>query len=247
MPNGKVRFRDPAGHVRIGTWESTTITAGGRTYDPADVTILPPTSPSKVVCVGLNYQDHVAELDRDPPDEPTLFVKPPNTVTGHGTRISLPTRTGRCDPEAELGVVIGEQARNVHARTATDVVAGYTIVNDLSNREAQFTDEGYDLFRGKVFDDAAPIGPVVTPPEQVPDDATIELRVNGERRQQSSIDQLIFGINDLIEEITGILTLEPGDVISTGTPGGIAPIDDSDTIDISIEGIGTLTNTVVRP
>lgn len=247
MPNGRVRFRDIAGHVRRGTWEAGTIAAAGRTYDPGTVTILPPTTPSKVVCVGLNYRDHVAELNRDPPEEPTLFVKPPNTVTSHGTQITLPTPTGRCDPEAELGVVIGEQARNVPAQAAADVVAGYTIVNDLSNRAAQFTDDGYDLFRGKVFDDAAPIGPVVAPPGEVPDDAAIELHVNGERRQQSSIDQLVFGVDNLIEEITGMLTLEPGDVISTGTPGGIAPIEDGDTIEITIDGIGTLTNTVVRP
>lgn len=242
-----VRFRTPAGFVREGDWTENGIRAGGRTYTPENVEILPPTEPTKVVCVGMNYRDHVAELGHDEPEEPTLFVKPPNTVTGHGAEVVLPTTNDRYDPEAELGVVIGKQCHAVTAEDAMDVVAGYTCVNDLSNRDLQFTDDGFDLFRGKTFDGAAPIGPVVAPPESVPDDAVIELRVNGDRRQQSSIDQLIFGVEALIEEITAMMTLEPGDIVSTGTPAGIAPIDDGDTVEIAIDGIGSLVHTVHRP
>lgn len=247
MPNGRVRFRDGVGSVRYGQWSDDQIHAAGRTYDPDAVDILAPTDPSKVVCVGLNYHDHVEELGREIPDPVTLFLKVPNSVTGHNARVMMPEDSDRVDPEAELGIVIGEQCRNVSVEDAADVIAGLTCVDDLSDRTKQFTDEGDDLFRGKTFDGAAPIGPVVAPLDQVPDDATIELQVNGEQRQHSSIDQLIVGIDELIAEISGMMTLEAGDVISTGTPGGIEPVSDGDQIEITVEGIGTLSHSVHRP
>jgi 2-keto-4-pentenoate hydratase/2-oxohepta-3-ene-1,7-dioic acid hydratase in catechol pathway len=244
MPEGRVRFRDGVGSVREGCWSNGKIYAAGRTYNLEEVNILAPTSPSKIVCVGLNYQDHVKELGREIPSQATLFLKPPNAVTGPNTRIKLPADSDRIDPEAELGVIIGKQCRNVDSENASKYIEGLTCMNDLSDRSKQFTDDGDDLFRGKTFDGAAPIGPIVAPIEQVPDDASIELRVNGERRQHSSIDQLIFGVDELLAEISGIMTLEPGDVISTGTPGGVAPIAHGDQIDITIEGIGTLSHSV---
>ncbi|WP_248898167.1 fumarylacetoacetate hydrolase family protein [Haloplanus halobius] len=239
----KVRFKDPAGMVRTGEWLDGTIAFGNGTYDPDEVDILPPTEPSKIVCVGLNYSDHAAETDSDIPDRPLLFLKPPNTVAGHGDTITLPKGKERIDYECELGVVISRQCRNVQADQAMDVVAGYTCLNDLSNRKDQEKEQNW--VRGKAFDNAAPMGPVVASPEHVPDDADIELRVNGETRQHSSIDNLIFSIPELIEEITSLITLEPGDVIATGTPSGIGALSDGDRVEIRIEGVGTLEHDVI--
>jgi 2-keto-4-pentenoate hydratase/2-oxohepta-3-ene-1,7-dioic acid hydratase in catechol pathway len=237
-----VRFRDPAGATRTGTWTEDGITFGEETYDPAAVDVLSPTDPSKIVCVGLNYADHAAEQNSDIPDRPLLFLKTPNTVSNHGATVTLPAGKDRIDHEAELGVVIGEQARHVDAADVMDYVAGYTIVDDVSNRDDQ--DKEQNWVRGKSFDGAAPMGPVVADPDDVPDDAAIELRVNGEVRQQSSIDQFIFSVPELIEEITAYMTLEPGDVISTGTPSGVAPLADGDHVEVVIEGIGVLEHDV---
>jgi 2-keto-4-pentenoate hydratase/2-oxohepta-3-ene-1,7-dioic acid hydratase in catechol pathway len=255
----RVRFRDSAGNVRGGRWtvedgeELVTAAAGpyGRisfgdeTFSPDEVEILPPCEPTKIICTGLNYKDHAQEQDKELPDRPMLFLKPPNAVTSHGKRVTLPANKARIDFEAELGVVIGEQCRNVDASEADDVLAGYTCVNDLSNRDDQEVEQNW--VRGKAFDNAAPIGPLVATPEHVPDDATIESRVNGEIKQQSSRDQFIFSVPELIEEITTYMTLEPGDVISTGTPAGVGPLADGDEVEIEIEGIGTLRHTVHIP
>ncbi|MFW5937857.1 MAG: fumarylacetoacetate hydrolase family protein [Halanaeroarchaeum sp.] len=240
-----VRFRDPAGAVRTGEWTDDGITFADETYDPTEVDVLAPSEPSKIVCIGLNYADHAAERNKEVPDRPLLFLKTPNTVSNHGATVTLPAGKERVDHEAELGVVIDEQARHVDAADAMDYVAGYTIVDDVSNRDDQ--DEEQNWVRGKSFDGAAPIGPVVADPEDVPEDAAIELRVDGEVRQQSSIDQFIFSVPELIEEITTYMTLEPGDVISTGTPSGVAPLSDGDHVEVEIEGIGVLEHDVRVP
>ncbi|SEH36562.1 2-keto-4-pentenoate hydratase/2-oxohepta-3-ene-1,7-dioic acid hydratase (catechol pathway) [Halopenitus malekzadehii] len=238
------RFRDPAGTVRTGEWTDDGLHAAGEIYDVDAVDVLPPVSPSKIVCVGLNYVDHAAESGKDVPDRPLLFLKPPNTLSGHGDTVTLPAGPDRIDHEAELGVVIGQQCRNVDAADAEDVIAGYTCVNDLSNRDDQRQEQNW--VRGKAFDNAAPIGPVVADPADVPDDAAIECRVNGETRQSSSIDALSFSPADLIAEITDFITLEPGDVIATGTPAGVSPLADGDEVVVEIEGIGALETTVRR-
>jgi len=209
------------------------------------VSILPPSNPTKIVCVGLNYADHAKERNKDIPDRPLLFLKPPNTLAGHGDTVTLPANKDRIDHEAELAVIIGTQARNVSADDAMEYVAGFTCLNDLSNRDDQ--DREQNWVRGKGFDNAAPMGPVLATPDEVPDDATVELRVNGEIRQSSTRTELIFSIPELIEEITTYMTLEPGDVISTGTTSGVAALVDGDHIDITIEGIGTLTHDVRIP
>jgi len=239
-----VRFHDPAGNTRIGRWTDDGVAFGGEEYDRDAVTVLPPTDPSKVVCVGLNYADHAAESGMDVPDRPWLFFKTPNTVTGHGATVPLPPGKERVEYEAELGVVIDEQCRNVDAADAMDVVAGFTAVNDLSNRDDQREEQNW--VRGKAFDNAAPIGPAIAPPSAVPADASIELRVNGDTRQSSSRDQLIFDVPTLIEEITTLLTLEPGDVIATGTPAGVGPLTDGDSVAVDIEGVPTLRHDVTR-
>lgn len=236
----RVRFKDPSGSVRVGEWTSDEIVFGGRSYAPREVDILPPVEPSKIVCVGLNYSDHAEETDSEIPDRPLLFLKTPNAVAGHEDTINLPEDKERIDHEAELGVVIGQQCKNVPADRAEDVIAGYTCVNDLSNRDDQRIEQNW--VRGKSFDNSAPIGPVVASPDLVPENAEIKLSVNGETKQQSSIDNLIFSIPELVEEITQLLTLERGDIIATGTPAGVSPINDGDVVQVEVEGIGSLSN-----
>jgi 2-keto-4-pentenoate hydratase/2-oxohepta-3-ene-1,7-dioic acid hydratase in catechol pathway len=239
-----VRFRDPAGAVRHGEWTDDGIRFGGETYDPTDdaVDVLPPSEPTKVVCIGLNYHDHAEEQDSELPDRPLLFLKGPNAVAGHGDTVTLPAGKERVEWEAELGVVIGEQCRHVDAADAMDVVAGFTCVNDVSNRDDQRVETNW--VRGKAFDGAAPMGPVVAAPEHVPADARIRLRVNGETKQDSSRAALIFDVPTLVEEVTRYLTLEAGDVISTGTPAGVGPLSDGDRVEVEIEGVGTLAHGV---
>ena len=237
-----IHFRDPAGSVRRGRLEEDTVRFGDDSYELDAVDVLPPCEPSKIVCVGLNYADHAAERDSELPERPLLFFKTPNTAAAHGSTVRLPEGKERVDWEAELAVVIGEQCRNVETDEAMDVVEGYTCLNDISNRDDQ--DEEQNWVRGKAFDNAAPMGPVVATPDEVPDDASIELRVDGETKQSSSIDQFIFSVPELIAEITTHLTLEPGDVISTGTPAGVGPLSDGDHVAVEIEGIGTLEHDV---
>ena len=239
-----VRFRNPAGATRTGQWTEDGLIFGDEVYDPREVDVLPPSEPSKIVCIGLNYEDHAAERGQDIPDRPMLFLKPPNTVAGHGDTITLPAGKDRVDYEAELGVVIGKQCRNVDAESAWDVVEGFTCVNDVSNRDDQEIEQNW--VRGKAFDGAAPMGPVVADPEEVPEDAIVELRVNGEIEQRSSRDEFIFPVPELIEEITTYLTLEPGDVISTGTPAGVGPLEDGDYVEVEVEGVGVLEHYVVQ-
>ena len=234
----QARFRDPAGSVRTGEWTPDGIEFGGDVYDPDDVDVLPPVEPSKIVCIGLNYADHAEETDSDIPERPLLFLKGPNTLAGHGDVVTLPPGKERVDYEAELGVVIGEQCRNVAESDAMDVVAGYTCVNDLSNRDDQRQEQNW--IRGKAFDNAAPIGPVVASADLVPEDASIQLRQNGELRQESTIDNLIYSVPELIAEITAYVTLEEGDVIATGTTSGVGPMNDGDTIEVEVEGVGVL-------
>ena len=207
--------------------------------------ILPPCEPTKIVCLAGNYVDHAQEMDSDVPDRPELFLKGPNAVASHGNRLTLPAGKERIDFEAELGVVVGEQCKNVTESGALDVVAGYTCLNDITNRDDQRKEQNW--VRGKAFDNACPVGPLVATPEHVPEDATIESRVNGETRQSSSRDNLVFSVPELIEEITAYMTLEPGDIIATGTPAGVGPLADGDDVEIEIEGIGTLEHSVTIP
>jgi 2-keto-4-pentenoate hydratase/2-oxohepta-3-ene-1,7-dioic acid hydratase in catechol pathway len=256
----RVRFRDHAGTVRTGEWldsdgtpaeddvagtDAGVIRFADREYDPTEVTLLPPCEPSKIVCIGRNYAAHAAELDNEVPDRPLLFLKPPNAVAPPGAEVSLLPDKDRIDYEAELAVVIGEQCRNVDAADALDVVAGYTCMVDVSNREDQ--DREQNWIRGKAFDGAAPLGPVVADPEHVPDDARIRLRQNGDVRQDSTRDLLFFDVPTLVEEITTYLTLEPGDVIATGTPEGVGPLAPGDEVEVEVEGIGRLRHGVSAP
>ncbi|WP_265112189.1 fumarylacetoacetate hydrolase family protein [Halosolutus halophilus] len=242
-----VRFRDPAGAVRRGEYENGHVHFGNESYalDDESIDVRPPCEPSKIVCIGRNYADHADEMGSDVPDRPLLFLKPPNAVASHGDTVTAPAGKDRIDYEAELGVVIGEQCRHVPVSDAMDVVEGFTCVNDVSNRDDQRQEQNW--IRGKAFDGAAPIGPLLATPDEVPDDAAVQSRVNGELKQDGSREQLIFSIPELIAEITAYMTLEPGDVIATGTPEGVGPLEDGDEVEIEVEGVGTLSHSIRRP
>jgi 2-keto-4-pentenoate hydratase/2-oxohepta-3-ene-1,7-dioic acid hydratase in catechol pathway len=204
----------------------------------------------KIVCVGLNYSDHTAESGFEPPKAPLLFGKFANTLCGDGDTIVLPAGGGHVDAEAELAVVIGKVASQVNADDAFGVIAGYTCANDVSHRDIQFSDGQW--FRGKAFDTFCPIGPRVVPAGELdPSDLRILQRLNGEVLQDSRTSNLIFGIPELIAYISAAITLEPGDLILTGTPVGVGVFRDpkvalqpGDVVEVEVEGIGVLRNEV---
>jgi 2-keto-4-pentenoate hydratase/2-oxohepta-3-ene-1,7-dioic acid hydratase in catechol pathway len=215
--------------------------------DPLEtVTLLAPCVPTKIVCVGLNYRAHIAESasvlpGAGPPPEPLLFLKPPSAVVASGQAVTYPRSVTRLDPEAELGVVIGRRARQVRATSAMDHVAGLTCVNDVSARNHQRDDGQWT--RAKGFDTFAPLGPFVALGLD-PSSRSVECRVNGQRRQFGNTSELIFGVPELVSFISCIMTLEPGDVIATGTPAGVAPVVPGDVMEVEVEGVGVLTNRV---
>ena len=206
--------------------------------------LLPPVMPSKIVAVGLNYKDHAAEVKKPLPADPLLFLKPSTAVIGPGDPIVIPNGAGRIDHEAEMGVVIGTRASRVREEDAAKYVFGITCVNDVTARELQAKDVQYT--RAKGFDTFAPIGPCIAA-GLVYDSAaglTVEGWVNGTRRQASSTRELIFPVPRLIAFISAVMTLLPGDIITTGTPSGIGPLAAGDQVTIKVEGVGELTNPV---
>jgi 2-keto-4-pentenoate hydratase/2-oxohepta-3-ene-1,7-dioic acid hydratase in catechol pathway len=204
--------------------------------------LLPPVMPSKIVCVGLNYKDHAGEVGKALPAEPLLFIKPTSAVIGPGDPIRIPPGVGRVDHEAELGIVIGRRAHRVAGKHAWDYVGGLICVNDVTARDLQKKEPQYTRCKG--FDTFAPIGPCIATGLNG-DARTVEGFVNGQRRQSSSTRHLIFPIEHLIEFITFVMTLEPGDIVSTGTPEGIGPLAAGDTVTVRVEGVGELTNPVI--
>ena len=221
----------------------------GALDDAAAVEWLPPCEPTKIVCVGLNYLEHVKESltvtpeHREVPPEPLLFLKPPSAALAHGGTIRYPEGVTRMDPEGELALVIGQRASHVTAAEALGYVAGVTCFNDVSARNYQKSDGQWA--RAKGFDTFAPFGPVIAlglPPL----DLALELRVNGNARQRARTSAMHFGPAFLVHHISRIMALEPGDVIATGTPAGIAPIVPGDLVEVEIEGVGILANRVVE-
>jgi 2-keto-4-pentenoate hydratase/2-oxohepta-3-ene-1,7-dioic acid hydratase in catechol pathway len=208
------------------------------------VTVLAPVRPGKMVCVGLNYRDHAAEMRKPLPAEPLLFMKPSTAVLGPGDAIRIPPGVGRVDYEAELAVVIGRRARRVPRANAWDYIFGLTCLNDVTARDLQTKDVQYT--RAKGFDTFAPIGPCIALASGGANGSarTVEGFVNGERRQASNTGQLIFPIDALVEFVTFVMTLEPGDVISTGTPSGVGPLRAGDVVTVTVEGVGELRNPV---
>jgi 2-keto-4-pentenoate hydratase/2-oxohepta-3-ene-1,7-dioic acid hydratase in catechol pathway len=213
-------------------------------FELSELRILPPVSPSKIVCVGLNYRDHARELSMEIPDTPVLFLKPPSAVIGHGDKIIYPSSSSRVDYEAELAVVIGKRCKNISAEKAEDVIAGYTCFNDVTARDLQQKDGQWT--RAKSFDTFAALGPYIAAPDEFDvSDAKIACRVNEKTRQESSTSNLIFNVPFLLEFITEIMTLEVGDVIATGTPSGVGEMQRGDTVEVDIQGIGILRNEVI--
>lgn len=207
----------------------------------AGCVVLAPVRPSKLVCVGLNYRDHAEEMKKPLPAEPMLFLKPSTTVCDPGAAILLPPGVGRVDYESELAVVIGRRAHRVSRARAHEYVFGLTAVNDVTARDIQNREIQYT--RAKGFDTFAPIGPCVA--RGLADGPRrVEGWVNGTCRQRSTTEQLIFPIDVLIEYITFVMTLEPGDVISTGTPSGVGPLAPGDVFTVKVDGVGELSNPV---
>jgi 2-keto-4-pentenoate hydratase/2-oxohepta-3-ene-1,7-dioic acid hydratase in catechol pathway len=207
----------------------------------AGATILAPVRPSKIVCVGLNYRKHAAEVNKPLPAEPLLFIKPSTSVLDPDAPIKLPPGVGRVDYEAELAVVIGRRAHRVPRAHAWEYILGLTCLNDVTARDLQNKESQYTRCKG--FDTFAPLGPcIATGLNGAP--RGVEGWLNGERRQASTTGDLIFGIDHLVEFITFVMTLEPGDVISTGTPSGIGPMTAGDVVTVRVEGVGDLRNQV---
>lgn len=206
--------------------------------------LLAPIVPSKIVAVGLNYKDHAAEQNKPLPAEPMIFIKPSTAVIGPGDPIVLPPGVGRVDHEAEAGVVIGWQASHVSEHDAHKYIFGVTCVNDITARELQRKDIQYT--RAKGFDSFAPVGPCIAAglDYESPEGLAVEGWVNGQKRQASSTRELIFTIRELVAFISSVMTLLPGDIISTGTPAGIGPLTAGDRVTIKVEGVGELTNPV---
>ena len=207
-----------------------------------DVKLLAPTIPSKVVCVGKNYADHAGEMGLEIDPEPALFFKPSSAIVGPGDAIVLPTQSQRVELEVELTIVMGQIAKNVSAKDALNYVWGFTIANDVTARDLQFTDAQWA--RSKAFDTFCPLGPWIET-EFVPDGQILESRIDGEVKQQSSIDGMLHNVPDIIAYVSANMTLLPGDVILTGTPAGISQIRSGEIVECEIEGIGTLINPVV--
>jgi len=236
-----VRFRLD-GQVRGGSLsvEDCRIVSSGEVLAIEDVELLAPCLPSKIVCVGLNYTEHARELKMELPDEPILFLKPPSAAIGPGAEIVVPESSQRVDYEGELGVVIGKRCKSIAANEAQKYILGYTCFNDVTARDLQQKDGQWT--RAKSFDSFAPFGPWIASID--PLDADIQTRVNGVMKQRSNTSDLIFGVPKLIEFISQVMTLEPGDVIATGTPPGVGRLEKGDMVEVEIEGIGVLKNKV---
>ncbi len=212
---------------------------------------LPIDRPQKIVCVGLNYSDHAEEQGVALPERPILFAKWPNTLIGPGEPIVVPAISQQVDYEAELGVVIGQRVKGASADNALDAVAGYVCVNDVSARDLQFADGQW--VRGKSPDTFCPVGPRLVPASEIPDPQALGIRavLNGETMQESTTANMVFGVAEIIAFVSQAITLEPGDLIATGTPAGVGAFRDppvfmqpGDEITIEIDGVGALTNAV---
>jgi len=199
--------------------------------------------PSKIVCVGRNYLEHARELGNDVPERPLIFLKPPSSLLAEGEPIVLPFESERVEHEGEIAVVIGRRARHVPAPEAWDFVAGIAALNDVTARDLQKSDGQWT--RAKGFDTFCPIGHAL-PLDQVEDRDGLEVitRVNGEVRQHGRVSEMAFDIPHLIAYISGVMTLEPGDVIATGTPAGVGPLHDGDLVEVEIPGVGSVRNPV---
>ena len=215
----------------------------GRSWPLADVRLLAPVLASKVICMGKNYAAHALEMGGEAPEDPVIFLKPNTAIIGPNIPIQLPADANPVHHEGELAIVIERPCKDVPAAKAKDVILGYTIANDVSARDQQKKDGQW--MRAKGHDTFCPVGPWI---ETAVDPADLDIRteVNGVKRQDSNTALLLHDIGDIVEWVSAVMTLLPGDLILTGTPEGVGPIEDGDTVAITVEGIGTLSNPVVR-
>ena len=253
LPRGEPSYEDLTNERYLEHVRAQVESGALATVDRSEADMLAPVPrPGKIVCAGLNYRDHAEEQDEEIPEVPLLFSKAPTTVTNPGSPIVHPGGDEQVDYEVELGVVIGRTAKDLDEDDVEDHVAGYTVINDVSGRDAQFSDGQF--FRGKSYDTFSPMGPTLVAGDGFdPNAVDVALRVDGETKQASNTDQFIFDVPELIAYISESMTLLPGDVVSTGTPGGVGifrePVDLLEpgmTCEAEIEGIGTLTNPVVE-
>ena len=205
--------------------------------------LLPPVTPTKVVCVGLNYRSHIAEMGHKMPEHPVIFIKPSTAVIGPGQPIPLPPGVGRVDHEGELGLVIGRRTHRVSAEQAADNVLGLCCGNDVTARDIQKADGQWT--RAKGFDGFCPLGPWVASNVD-PSDLLLECLVNGEVRQSTRTSDMLFHPWELVSFVSQVMTLVPGDVVLTGTPGGIGELHEDDTVEVRIEDVGSLVNPVIK-
>jgi len=229
--------REISGSI-FGPW-----TATKRTWPLAEVKLLPPVTPTKIVCIGRNYREHAVELGNAPPVEPLIFLKPPSAVIGHGDPIVLPLLSKRVDYEGELGIVMGRACFQLKdSDNVRPYVLGFTCANDVTARDLQKADVQFT--RAKGFDTFCPLGPVVETELDLTT-AVVETLVNGTQRQAAPVTEMIFSVDAIIRWISRVMTLEPGDVIPTGTPAGVSPLKPGDVVEVNITGLGTLRNPVV--
>ncbi len=201
--------------------------------------------PSKIICVGRNYAEHAAELGNRIPDQPLLFFKPPSSLIGDGDPIRLPSASKQVEHEGEIGIVMGKSLRRADKAATLDAVAGLTCVNDVTARDLQRSDGQWT--RAKGFDTFCPVGPRIVPLADLPplDELEVICRVNGEERQHGYVRQMAFDIPTILAYISQIMTLEPGDLVATGTPAGVGPLHSGDRVEVEIPGVGSLSNPVV--
>ena len=233
-------------HFRVDHGSASPFSSSSATFEAIPLSaadLLPPVTPSKIICVGRNYREHVQELGNEIPAEPLLFFKPPSSLERPGGVVVLPAVSERVDFEGELALVIGRRTRNLKPDDDwRDVLRGFTLANDISARDLQKKDGQWA--RAKGFDTFCPVGPLVSDELDLDAGVTIETRVNGELRQQASTRDLIFSVPVLLCYISAAFTLEPGDLVLTGTPSGVGPLKPGDRVEVSVAGLGVLANTV---
>jgi 2-keto-4-pentenoate hydratase/2-oxohepta-3-ene-1,7-dioic acid hydratase in catechol pathway len=213
----------------------------GETFPLSAVKLLPPVEPSKIICIGLNFQEHAAEMGQNTQAEPLLFFKPPSALIGSGEQIVLPPQSNQIELEVELAMVVGKKAKNVTKLNAKDYVLGFTVANDVTARDVQFSD--LQWARSKAFDTFGPLGPWIET-DFDPQDKELISRVNGQVRQRGNTSMMVTSPYDLLAYVSENLTLFPGDVILTGSPAGISSFASGDLVECEIEGIGLLSNPV---
>ena len=222
----------------------------GETFPLTEVRYLPPVVPSKIICLGQNYLEHAREMGGEPPTQPMIFYKPPSALIGHGEDIVLPSQSEEVHNEVELAVVIGRRTRNVSAEAALDCVGGYTVILDITARDIQqaLKARGQQWAIAKSFDTFAPLGPWLVSAAQISDPGNLwlRLRVNSKVRQEANTSEMMFSVPETISYLSSVMTLEPGDVIATGTPRGVGAICHGDVLEAEIEGIGLLRNHVIK-